>query len=246
MTPDVIVIQSPASGAILKEPQGSEPPPRRSQTRVGPRPPSPMHPRPPRRAPPSTRARTSGLRESSQSRPKPSPPLADQISSPQLSQYSRITRPMFSFDLIPRNVNCRAKDFHGESYYDMPALAVDPRFRDSMRMVQRYSLLSFMTSRQFFYPRVVLEFYHTMTSRGMSGQMQIRFSIDGRPGVQRAADITATLGLPVVLANSTEYRQWPQPSPREMVRSLSLSGYHSRIYTFSPVASSAEVFNNVD
>ena len=61
-----------------------------------------------------------------------------------------------------------------------------------------------------------------MTSRGVSDQMQLRFSIDGRPGILRASDITAALGLPVVLENSTDYRQWPQPSPREMIRSLSL------------------------
>ena len=109
-----------------------------------------------------------------------------------------------------------------------------------MRLVHRYSLLPFISSRQFLYPRVVLEFYHTMTSRGVSDQMQIRFSIDGRLGVLRADDITTALGLPVVLANSTEYRQWPQQSPREMVRSLSLSRYHSRICTFSPAASSTD------
>ena len=107
-----------------------------------------------------------------------------------------------------------------ESYYDIPALTADHRYRESMRLIQRYSLLLFMTPRQFFYPRVVLEFYHTMTSRGVPSQMEIRFSIDGRPGVLRAADITDALGLPVVLANSTDYRRWPQPSQREMVRSL--------------------------
>ena len=80
-----------------------------------------------------------------------------------------------------------------------------------------------MSPRQFFYPRVVLEFYHTMTSRGVSDQMQIRFSIDGRLGILRASDITTALGLQVVLANSTDYRQWPQPSPREIIRSLSLA-----------------------
>ena len=119
-------------------------------------------------------------------------------------------------------MNCSAKDFHGESYYDIPALAADPWFRDSMRLIHRYSLLPFMTPRQFFYPQVVIEFYHTMTSWGVSNQMQLHFSIDGRPGVLRASDITAALGLPVVLANSADYRQWPHPSPREMVRSLSL------------------------
>ena len=147
LTSDVAVIQSPAPAAIPEEPQGFEPPPRRYQTWVGPRPPSSVHPRPPRRAPPSKWAQTSGPGESSRSRPEPSPPPVDQSSSPRLSPYSRITRPMFSYDPIPGNVNCRAKDFHGESYYDMPALAADPLFRDSMRLVQRYALLPFMTPR---------------------------------------------------------------------------------------------------
>ena len=62
-----------------------------------------------------------------------------------------------------------------------------------------------MSPRQFFYPWVVLEFYHTMTSRGVSDQMQLRFSIDGGPGILRASDITAALGLLVVLENSTYY-----------------------------------------
>ena len=132
LTTDAAVIQSPAPGAIPEEPRGSEPPPRRYQTRVGPHPPSPVHPRPPRRAPPSKRAQTPSPGESSWSKPEPSPPPDDQSLSPQLSPYSRITRSMFSCDLIPRNVNCRARDFHGESYYDMPALAADPLFRDSM------------------------------------------------------------------------------------------------------------------
>ena len=90
-----------------------------------------------------------------------------------------------------------------------------------MRLVHRYLLFPFMTSRQFFYPRVVLKFYHTMTSRGVSNQMQLQFSIDGHLGILRASDITVALGLPVVLANSADYQQWPHPSPREMVRSSS-------------------------
>ena len=206
LTPTTALMQSPASANIPEESQGAEPPSRRYHTRVGPHPPSPVHPRPPRRAPPSKRAQTSGIGESSSSRPEPSPPPTAQSSSPQLSPASRIRRPMFHCDPIPGNVDCRAKDFHGESYYDIPAMAADPRFRDSMRLVHRYSLLPFMTPRQFFYPRVVLEFYHTMTSRGVPNQMQLLFSIDGRPRVLRASDITAALGQPVVLANSADYR----------------------------------------
>ena len=77
-----------------------------------------------------------------------------------------------------------------------------------------------MTPPQFYYPRVVLQFYHSMTSRGVPSPLELRFSIDDRSGVLRAADITAALGLPAKLENSGGYRDWPQPSQREMVRCL--------------------------
>ena len=50
-------------------PVPTAPTPRRYDTRVGPIPPSPPHPRPTRRDPPSKRVRTSGPWESSSSRP---------------------------------------------------------------------------------------------------------------------------------------------------------------------------------
>ena len=57
-----------------------------------------------------------------------------------------------------------------------------------------------------------------MTSRGAPRPLELRFSIDDRPGVLRAADISAALGLQAVQANSEGYRDWPQPTQREMVR----------------------------
>ena len=89
-----------------------------------------------------------------------------------------------------------------------------------MRFLTQYSLLPFMTPRQFYYPRVVLQFYHSMTSRGVPSPLEFRFSIDDRPGVLRAADISAALGLPPEQANSEGYRDWPQPTQREMVSCL--------------------------
>ena len=59
-----------------------------------------------------------------------------------------------------------------------------------------------------------------MTSRRESNPTDLHFSIEGRPGILRASDVAATFNLPVVLANSTAYRQWPYPSPKEMVRLL--------------------------
>ena len=60
-----------------------------------------------------------------------------------------------------------------------------------------------------------------MTFRGIADPTAIQFSIDDRLGILRATDIVATFRLSMVLANFVDYRQWPHPSPREMVRLLS-------------------------
>ena len=120
-----------------------------------------------------------------------------------------------------RGRGCVTRDLHIEVYYDLPAFAVDPKLIDSMRLVQRYSLESFMTSRWFFYPRVVREFYHTMTSRRKPNLTTIHFTIDGRPRILQTTDIATTFNLLVVLANLADYIQWPHPSTRKMVRLLS-------------------------
>ena len=77
-----------------------------------------------------------------------------------------------------------------------------------------------MVPRQYYYPRVVTEFYHTMTSRREANPTTLHFSIGGRPGILRASDITVALHLPVVLANVAGYRLWHHPSTREMVQLL--------------------------
>ena len=175
---------------------------------MGPRAPSPVPQRRSKRVQPSKGARTSGPGESSSSRPQSSPstPAAEESSSPHLSPASRIRQPLFVETPIPGNVGLHTRDFQGELFYDVPELTPDPRFRDSMRLLTHYSMLSFMTPRQFYYPRVVLQFYHSMTSRGAPSPLELRFSIDDRPGVLRAADISAALGLSAEQANSGGYR----------------------------------------
>ena len=144
------LVPSPIPEAVPEEPQGF----RRYQTHMGPRAPSPVPHRRVRRARPSKRARTSGPGESSSSRPQPSPvtSVVEATSSPQLSPASRIRRSLFVGNPIPGNVRLHHIPFHQESYYDVPALRADPRFRDSMRLIEDYSLLAFMTSRQYYYP----------------------------------------------------------------------------------------------
>ena len=209
---------SPVPEAAPEEPLGF----RRYQTRMGPRAPSPVPRRRVRRARPSKRARTSGPGESSSSRHPPSPVTSatKATSSPQLSPASRIRMPMFVGNPIPGNARLHRRPFQQESYYDVPGLRADPRYRESMRLIEEYSLLPFMTPRQFYYPRVVLQFYHSMTSRETDGPLEIQFSIDDRPGVLRPADISAALGLRIPQRNSEGYRAWAHPPHREMVRAL--------------------------
>ena len=189
---------------------------------MGPRALSPVPRRRVRRARPSKRARTSGPGESSSSRPPPSPVTSatEATSSPQLSPASRIRRPMFVGNPIPGNARLHRRPFQQESYYDVPGLRADLRYRESMRLIEEYSLLPFMTPRQHYYPRVVLQFYHSMTFRETDGPLEIQFSIDDRPGVLRPADISAALGLRIPPRNSEGYRAWAHPSHREMVRAL--------------------------
>ena len=141
--------------------------------------PAPSHPRPTRRAPPPRRAHTSSPEESSTSRPRapPSPPYQGIDGAPDLSPAPIIRLPYFHCSPISGNADCSARDLHGEVYYDLPAFSEDPELRDSMLLVQRYNLGPFMTPHRFFYPRVVIEFYHTMTSRREANPTALHISI---------------------------------------------------------------------
>ena len=211
-------VPSPVPEAVPDDPLGF----RRYQTRMGPRAPSPVPQRRARRARPSKRARTSGPGESSSSRPPPSPvaPPTEATSSPQLSPASRIRRPMFVGHPIPGNAELHSRPFQQESYYDVPGLRADPRYQESMGLIERYSLLPFMTPRQFYYPRVVRKFYQSMTSRDADGPLEIHFRIDDRHGVLSPAVISAALRLRIPPRNAEGYRDWAHPPHREMVRAL--------------------------
>ena len=201
------------------------PAPCRYDTLVGPTPPSPTHPQSSQRAPPPKRARTPGLGESSSLRTQePHSPHVQRLAydfSSDLSLASIIRRPIFHCYPITGNSDYSTRVVHNKTYYDLLTFAADPELSDSMRLVQWYSLEPFMTLRQFFYPRVIIEFYHTMTSSRVPHPTAIHFSIDGREGTLWAVDIAATFNFLIVLANLADYRLWPHPSPWEMVRILS-------------------------
>ena len=75
-----------------------------------------------------------------------------------------IKRPMVSVPPIPGNLDCRAKPFHSELYFNMEAMRQQPDLWDSFGLLQWYHLERLMTPREFFYPRVVIDFYQSMTT----------------------------------------------------------------------------------
>ena len=93
--------------------------------------------------------------------------------------------------------------------------------RDSFELLQRYHLERLMTPREFFYPRVAMEFYQSMTTQGAQSPIAIHFSIDGRQGILEARHIIEALHIPFQPEDLAYFRQWSPISQRDMVRILS-------------------------
>ena len=97
---------------------------------------------------------------------------------------------------IEGNSDCRARSFHFELYFNIEAMRQQPDLRDSFRLLQRYHLERLMTPREFFYPRVAMDFYQSMTTQGTQSPIAIHLSIDGRQGILAARHITEALHIP--------------------------------------------------
>ncbi|RVW64045.1 hypothetical protein CK203_049379 [Vitis vinifera] len=78
-----------------------------------------------------------------------------------------------------------------------------------------------LTPRQFYYPRVVLDFYQSMTTRGVRNPTLIHFTIDGRQGAIGARHIAEALRIPYEPVTQADFREWSSFSQRDMVRILS-------------------------
>ena len=83
-----------------------------------------------------------------------------------------------------------------------------------------YYLEQFMTPREFFYPRVALDFYQSMTTRGVRSPTSIHFTIDEHHGILKARNIVEALQIPFELVDPSTFHQWSQLS-QNMVRILS-------------------------
>ena len=64
-----------------------------------------------------------------------------------------------------------------------------PELQNSYDLLKRYHLEHLMTPHEFFYPRVALDFYQSMTTRGVRSPIVIYFTIDGCHGILEAKHV---------------------------------------------------------
>ncbi|RVX04709.1 hypothetical protein CK203_024973 [Vitis vinifera] len=91
--------------------------------------------------------------------------------------------------------------FHSELCFDMETFRQQPELRDSFRLLE----IPFGApddSRDFFYPRVALDFYQSMTTVASNPNV-IHFTIDGRHGILGARHIAEALHIPYEPGTST-------------------------------------------
>ena len=79
-----------------------------------------------------------------------------------------------------------------------------------------------MTPRDFFYPRVALDFYQSMTTRCVQDPIVIHLTINGRHGILGARHIAEALRIPYEPVRPADYKEWAHPSQSDMVRILSM------------------------
>ena len=86
-----------------------------------------------------------------------------------------------------------------------------------------------LTPKDFFYPRVALDFYQSMTTNQVRDPTAIHFTIDGRHGILGARHIAETLHIPYEPARLEDFRAWTHPAQSDIVHTLS-RGASSRHY----------------
>ena len=64
-----------------------------------------------------------------------------------------------------------------------------------------------MIPRDFFYPRVALDFYLSMTTHHVRNPNVIHFTIDGRHGILGTRHIAEALHIPYELVTPTDFRE---------------------------------------
>ncbi|RVW12764.1 hypothetical protein CK203_108637 [Vitis vinifera] len=100
-------------------------------------------------------------------------------------------------------------------------MAPEPQLQGLLPSAPEVSYGTTAYSRDFFYPRVAMDFYQSMTTHHVRDPTVIHFTIDGRHGILGARHIAEALCIPYDPARPEDYRVWTNPSPSNIVRILS-------------------------
>ena len=122
---------------------------------------------------------------------------------------------------IKGNLDCRARPFHSELCFDTATFQLRPELADSFRLLRRYHMKQLLAPRDFFCPRVAMDFYQSMTTKQVRDPTLIHFTIDGRHGILGAHHIAEALHIPYEPTHFEDFRVWTSPTELEMVHILS-------------------------
>ncbi|RVW70612.1 hypothetical protein CK203_056524 [Vitis vinifera] len=145
--------------------------------------------------------------------PQPSqPPLPESQISSGIAPEVLIKRLMAAQPPIEGNLDFRARPFHSELCFDIATFRFQSKLVDSFHLLHRYRMEHLLTPRDFFYPRVAMDFYQSMTTNQVKDPTLIHFTIDGRHGILGARHIAEALHIPYEPAHLEDYRVWTNPS----------------------------------
>ncbi|KAL6310803.1 hypothetical protein AAG906_017441 [Vitis piasezkii] len=68
-----------------------------------------------------------------------------------------------------------------------------------------------LAPRDFFYPRIAMDFYQSMTTKQVRDPTLIHFTIDGRHGILGARHIAEALQIPYEPTQFDNFRAWTNP-----------------------------------
>ncbi|RVW64080.1 hypothetical protein CK203_051111 [Vitis vinifera] len=152
---------------------------------------------------------------------EPQPPLPEPQIPSEIAPEAVIRRPMLMQPPIEGNLDCRAQPFHFELCFDIATFQLRPELTDSFRLLRRYHMEQLLAPRDFFYPRVAMDFYQSMTTKQVRDPTLIHFTIDGRHGILGARHIAEALHIPYEPTHFEDFRVWTSPTELEMVHTLS-------------------------
>ncbi|RVW82123.1 hypothetical protein CK203_052501 [Vitis vinifera] len=102
---------------------------------------------------------------------EPQPPLPEPQIPSEIAPEEVIRRPMLTQPPIEGNLDCRARPFHSELCFDIATFRLQPELAQSFNLLRRYHMEHLLTPRDFFYPRIAMDFYQSMTTKQVRIQL---------------------------------------------------------------------------